>query len=465
MDADENYVYRMLQPFGTVTRVEFDHGPDTLDRQIMNKLFEREKVYLLLSKETAALPMKFCESSIHTSHSLSSPFINNNDSPLIMGVVSNSNTNTNTNTNTNNSVASNATTFKCTWCCKSKQMSDGYFQGRMYVCVCLQCAAARAEEQLSMYEKANKMQNDGGGRLRALLLGFSPRPHNLSKTALCVFASQRQASKCVYVRSRLAYDGAFATHYHHYSKLKKEIALDFRRRPKIRYISSGNITAIRQRKAAQNAAKLAAAANAAANANINEKDLKEQKEGSAGGDLIVNETNNDNILSIKHETNNNNSNQNESVECKEEGQSLMTLKNNGNKNKSKNKNNKNEKNKEELITIAVSKNSKNQKNNNANDKSVVNNKKNTQKQQQQQQQQTQKMGLKQVTKQTESLDDTHNNEEDEESEEPPNFTRLVTAPVYGSDGTAFLQPYQSSKRSMYFFFFFFFCVCVYVSEK
>ena len=29
----------------------------------------------------------------------------------------------------------------------------------------------------------------------------------------------------MYVRSRIAYDGCFATHYHHYSKCKKEIAL------------------------------------------------------------------------------------------------------------------------------------------------------------------------------------------------------------------------------------------------
>eukprot|EP00486_Rosalina_sp_Unknown_P012775 CAMPEP_0201596668 /NCGR_PEP_ID=MMETSP0190_2-20130828/193308_1 /ASSEMBLY_ACC=CAM_ASM_000263 /TAXON_ID=37353 /ORGANISM="Rosalina sp." /LENGTH=319 /DNA_ID=CAMNT_0048057161 /DNA_START=1041 /DNA_END=1996 /DNA_ORIENTATION=- len=58
-----------------------------------------------------------------------------------------------------------------------------------------------------------------------LLCGKSPRDTSKTKTALAVFTSQRQASKCVYVRSRIAFDGCFTTHYHHYSKLKKEIAL------------------------------------------------------------------------------------------------------------------------------------------------------------------------------------------------------------------------------------------------
>ena len=91
--------------------------------------------------------------------------------------------------------------------------------------MCLQCAAAKSEEQSAKYDSRRELLKDDK-RLRELLLGLPPRPSSSCKTALCVFASQRQASKCVYVRSRLAYDGAFATHFHHYSKLKKEIALN-----------------------------------------------------------------------------------------------------------------------------------------------------------------------------------------------------------------------------------------------
>ena len=56
-------------------------------------------------------------------------------------------------------------------------------------------------------------------------VGEHPKDLNSRKTALVVFASQRQASKCAYVRTRIAFEGAFATHFHHYSKVKKEIAV------------------------------------------------------------------------------------------------------------------------------------------------------------------------------------------------------------------------------------------------
>merc|ERR1712048_685661 len=56
-------------------------------------------------------------------------------------------------------------------------------------------------------------------------LGIPPKDVDTRKTALVVFASQRQASKCAYVRTRIAYKGSFATHFHHYSKVKKEIVL------------------------------------------------------------------------------------------------------------------------------------------------------------------------------------------------------------------------------------------------
>merc|ERR1719356_2415891 len=122
-------------------------------------------------------------------------------------------------------------TYDCYWCQKRKPCADGYYHPQRAVGqspsyrVCLQCAAAKSEEQSAKYDNRRELLKDDK-RLRELLLGLPPRPSSSCKTALCVFASQRQASKCVYVRSRLAYDGAFATHFHHYSKLKKEIALN-----------------------------------------------------------------------------------------------------------------------------------------------------------------------------------------------------------------------------------------------
>eukprot|EP01083_Nonionella_stella_P169489 574819_1 len=197
--ADDKYIYAMLNAFGGVTKVHFDHGPDTLDRQIMKKMLEKHRVYKLLSKDSAALTMEF------------------------------------------NAMHSKQEQYHCYWCHKQKPCCDGYYHPKRVVGaapsyrVCLQCAAAKAEEQCSKYDARSKLLKDDK-RLRELLLGLPPRPVQQCKTALCVFASQRQASKCVYVRSRLAYDGAFATHYHHYSKLKKEIALSIK--PKIKHIKS-----------------------------------------------------------------------------------------------------------------------------------------------------------------------------------------------------------------------------------
>eukprot|EP00485_Elphidium_margaritaceum_P005146 CAMPEP_0202697304 /NCGR_PEP_ID=MMETSP1385-20130828/10629_1 /ASSEMBLY_ACC=CAM_ASM_000861 /TAXON_ID=933848 /ORGANISM="Elphidium margaritaceum" /LENGTH=1011 /DNA_ID=CAMNT_0049353733 /DNA_START=619 /DNA_END=3654 /DNA_ORIENTATION=- len=200
--ADEKYIYDMLNAFGGVTKVQFDHGPDTLDRQIMQKMLEKHRVYKLLSKDSAALTMEF------------------------------------------NQMANKQEQYNCYWCKKLKPCADGYYHPKRMPAtppsyrVCLQCAAAKAEEQSHKYDARSKLLKDDK-RLRELLLGLPPRSMEQCQTALCVFASQRQASKCVYVRSRLAYDGAFATHYHHYSKLKKEIAMSIK--PKIRIIAEQTI--------------------------------------------------------------------------------------------------------------------------------------------------------------------------------------------------------------------------------
>merc|ERR1719499_832464 len=53
---------------------------------------------------------------------------------------------------------------------------------------------------------------------------FDDRNLNSFRTCLVVFESQRQASKCVYVRSRLGIEGCFATHFHNYTRHKREIS-------------------------------------------------------------------------------------------------------------------------------------------------------------------------------------------------------------------------------------------------
>jgi len=153
----------------------------------------------------------------------------------------------NGNTNNMNTDGNNDNAFKCIWCVKQRQYSDGYYyKPSTNYCVCLQCAADQAEKQINKYESRCKINGVNENIvLKNMFLGTVPSStannnnddvcHRF-KTALCVFTSQRQASKCVYVRSRLAFEGVFATHYHHYSKIKKEIALSIK--PKIKYMTT-----------------------------------------------------------------------------------------------------------------------------------------------------------------------------------------------------------------------------------
>jgi len=92
---------------------------------------------------------------------------------------------------------------------------------------CYQCAAKTADEQSKLYiEKLNEIPDvEEKRKLKERLLG--PSPHDTTwnlMAAKVIFESQRQASKCVYLRSRLAHKGIFCTHYHHYSKMKEEMS-------------------------------------------------------------------------------------------------------------------------------------------------------------------------------------------------------------------------------------------------
>eukprot|EP00483_Globobulimina_turgida_P006154 UN06164 len=115
--------------------------------------------------------------------------------------------------------------IKCHKCGKDKAVSEGFYTTKQWkVIYCAQCAAQLAEDQLNVYYKERNIPQYQHNP-RHKWLGAPPNDIQKRKTALVVFASQRQASKCAYVRTRIAYKGAFATHFHHYSKVKKEIVL------------------------------------------------------------------------------------------------------------------------------------------------------------------------------------------------------------------------------------------------
>merc|ERR1712193_434111 len=91
---------------------------------------------------------------------------------------------------------------------------------------CVQCAAKKAENNLKYFQtRAHEEYMD---EIKDLF-GIDPQEHGDGtlmnfRTCLVVFESQRQASKCVYVRSRLGIEGCFATHFHNYTRHKREIS-------------------------------------------------------------------------------------------------------------------------------------------------------------------------------------------------------------------------------------------------
>jgi len=184
MDCDEKYVNGMLSPFGKLSAVTFDHGPDTLDRLVAEAMFEETRVYRYRDLTTRM--------AYHYKQEI---------------------------------MVGGSPEYNCTKCGKTKQCDEGFYETNSYqTLICLQCTAASAESNLEKAKAAEKSKS-ASTRMIEKMCGRAPRDTKQTKTCLAVFTSQRQASKCVYVRSRIAYEGCFATHYHHYSKCKKEIAL------------------------------------------------------------------------------------------------------------------------------------------------------------------------------------------------------------------------------------------------
>merc|ERR1719411_2597200 len=127
--------------------------------------------------------------------------------------------------------------YTCSWCSKMKKTAEGFYAlsrdspgSYNNLRVCPLCAAKQADKQ---FESFMKLPEPRTKQQRELYLGVAwPGKANQStifdqKTALLVFESQRQASKCVFVRNRLGHNGMFCTHYHNFLRLKKDVAANF----------------------------------------------------------------------------------------------------------------------------------------------------------------------------------------------------------------------------------------------
>jgi len=192
---NESWIREQFECFGNIAKVKFDSGPHSLPRKVGARLLSKEKtrVVRLHMRDQDHTEFKFQKLNAH-------------DSQL--------------------------TTYYCHECGKMKNYKDGYYvsdKRSQQSCVfCVQCAAKRAESNLKYFQTRchnHYMDADSLKQLFGIDLNeYSNTNLQSFRTCLVVFESQRQASKCVYVRSRLGIEGCFATHFHNYTRHKREIS-------------------------------------------------------------------------------------------------------------------------------------------------------------------------------------------------------------------------------------------------
>ena len=175
LDCDDKFVYRMLEPFGKVLKIVFDDGHDSIDRSIRNV--------------DSQSPRKECDKYNQRSESSSD---NNSDTKVS---------------------DNNKGSFCCRNCHKIKMYQHGHYWGSFLKnngdanVLCLKCARLSIENS---YMCENEMK---GRHIRN-----ETKNEKESKTCLAIFASEKQASQCVF-------QDYCCMRYLDYLKAKKEILL------------------------------------------------------------------------------------------------------------------------------------------------------------------------------------------------------------------------------------------------
>jgi len=180
LDKDENWVRQQFECFGGVNKIQFDSGSKSTKRKVGARLLNQEKrvskLFSDANKECVFQKKKHGDTS----------------------------------------------TFVCRDCQKLKKFSEGCYVSALKKenVFCIQCAAKQAEKRnVSLVDSDSTdeelfIDSDSSGSEDGKLT-------RKFKTCLIVYDSQRQASKCVYVRSRLGIEGCFAAHFHQFTKEKK----------------------------------------------------------------------------------------------------------------------------------------------------------------------------------------------------------------------------------------------------
>ena len=243
-DESEQFVHEMLAPFGSISKISFDLSPDGIDRKIGHRFLNKPRVYTLYYFDPTKQAVLGPQANLVKVNGLGGGPGPGPSAATAGGVgvggggggggggmdddefmQCHRREEMIFKTSYEDGGGKPLPTIKCHKCGKVKTVSEGFYTTSGWqVIYCSQCAAQLAEDQLNLYYKERNVPQYQHYP-RPKWLGAPPADHLKRRTALVVFASQRQASKCAYVRTRIAHRGAFATHFHHYSKVKKEVVL------------------------------------------------------------------------------------------------------------------------------------------------------------------------------------------------------------------------------------------------
>lgn len=196
-DKDEEWVRTQFECFGNITKIKFDSGSHSCPRKVGARLLRKEQSRVI---------------RLHIRDSKHTEFIFKKGNGVEM------------------------TTYICGQCERMKKFTEGYYMStdanipvHMPYMFCIQCAAKKAEENLKFYQQRSQVHFKDPSLCKDLF-GIDQKVYKETDndlqsftTCLIVFESQRQASKCVYVRSRLGIEGCFATHFHNFTRHKREI--------------------------------------------------------------------------------------------------------------------------------------------------------------------------------------------------------------------------------------------------
>ena len=220
------FLHDMLKPFGQITKIQFDDGDDSIDRKMGQRFLSKPRVYKLTVPRNAIGNGVYVDSRVgrrqleEKQDETNMNGCDTNDHDNKMNEYSMESTRIEMNFYTKSECA-DAQLIQCHRCPRSKRLNinEGFYGSKDNSLIyCIQCAAVKAERQLGESYKIKDISK------KNVFLG---KPANTNgenmRTALVVFESQKHASRCSYVRTRIAYRGAFAAFFHHYSKVKKDI--------------------------------------------------------------------------------------------------------------------------------------------------------------------------------------------------------------------------------------------------